>query len=103
MRASDFWHNRLRIIEQAIVEDMKLLCGIIGQVSDRMKRREEIERVRNEYRIRLLWIESEQKFTFCEQNHWVVLQLNLEKGFWRACRPMEVFGDLQSTRRLQTA
>ena len=103
MRASDFWHNRLQIIEQAIVGDMKLLCGIIGQVSDRMERREEIERVKNEYRIRLLWIESEQKFTFCEQNHRVVLQLNLEEGFWRACRPMEVFGDLQSTQRLQTA
>ena len=42
-------------------------------------------------RIRLLWIESEQKFTFCEQYHRVVLQLNLEEGFWRACRPMEVF------------
>ena len=39
----------------------------------------------------MLWIDSEKEFTFCELQHHVIIQLNMKDGYWRACKPFEVF------------
>lgn len=44
------------------------------------------------YKIKLLWIDSEQEFTFCELNRKVIIQLNIKEGHCRVCQPVEVFG-----------
>ena len=82
LRASDFWHNHLKRIQKIIVENMDMLCGLIGQVSECKSK---------EYKIKLLWIDSEKEFTFCELQHHVIIQLNMKDGYWRACKPFEVF------------
>lgn len=83
LRAADFWHNRLKIIENFLVENMDILCGLMKQVS---------ESDTKEYKIKLLWVDSEHEFTFCELIRHVIIQLNTKDGYWRACQPFEVFG-----------
>ena len=83
LRAADFWHNRLKEIEELFVENIDMLCGLIGQVSVCESK---------EYIVKLLWIENEYEFTFCEMNHHVVIQLNLIERYWRVCKPFELFG-----------
>lgn len=83
MNLSDFIYNRLREIEKLVVMNMSILCEAIGQVAEcNMK----------EYNIRLLWMESEEEFTFCELNSHIIIQLNMKKDYWRVCQPFEVFG-----------
>lgn len=45
-----------------------------------------------EYKVKLLWVDSENEFTFCELQRHVIIQLNMKDGYWRACHPFEVFG-----------
>lgn len=82
LRAADFWHNRLKKIESIFVENMDMLCGLIEEVS---------ESELKEYKVKLLWIDSGQEFTFCELIRHVIIQLNMKYGYWRVCQPLEVF------------
>ena len=91
LRAADFWHNRLKIIQKIFIENMDILCGLIEQV---------VESESKEYKVKLLWVDSEQEFTFCELNRHVIIQLNLKDGYWRACLPFEVFGFEKSYERI---
>lgn len=83
LRAADFWHNHLKKVQNFFVENMDVLCGLIGQES-----KSELK----EYKVKLLWIDNEQEFTFCEIIRHVIIQLNMRYGYWRVCRPFEVFG-----------
>ncbi len=83
MRRSDFWHNRLKQVQTIIINNMHLLTQTIKQIS------------RNDtpkYIIKMLWIDNEKEFTFAETSCHVIIQLNIEKGYWRVCRPFELFG-----------
>lgn len=83
LRIADFWHNQLKRIQKILVENMDMLCGLIGQVS---------ECESEEYKVKLLWVDDEKEFTFCELKRHVILQLNMKDGYWRACQPFEIFG-----------
>lgn len=83
LRAADFWHNHLKRIQKILVENMDMLCGLIEQVSECESK---------EYKVKLLWVDSEKEFTFCELQRHVIIQLNMKDGYWRACHPFEVFG-----------
>lgn len=83
IRSADFWHNQLKLIQENFVENMNVLCRLIRQVS---------EDVSKEYIVNLLWVDSEKELTFAEQKHHVIIQLNMKEGYWRVCRPFEVFG-----------
>lgn len=82
LRLSDNWHNRLRMVQKIFVENMDMLCAIIARVSESKLK---------EYKVKLLWMDSEQEFTFCELNRHIIIQLNMKKGYWRVCQPVEVF------------
>ena len=85
MRISDFWSNHLRMIQEILVANMDKLCEIIGTV---------VESDSKEYKIKLLWIDNDKEITFCESTRHVIIQLNMNKGYWRICQPFEVFSNI---------
>ena len=44
------------------------------------------------YIIKMLRIANVKEFTFAETNCHMIIQLNIEKRYWRVCKPFELFG-----------
>ena len=87
VRSSDFWNNRVHLIEKDIINNIGSLVSYFDEVDSG---------VGYDFILKLLWITGtvniDEEYTFMEMNSKMILQYNIAGRYFRICEPAEVLG-----------
>lgn len=84
LRNGDFWKKRFTMFEKITLSNVEWIGKNIDSMYGKINKRCVLK-------IKMLWMDSVDEITMCEEISKSIIQINIQSGFMRICKPAEIF------------